>query len=246
MTRRCGNRVEGGIYLEVPLSAYGEPIESFICDTAIIVTDDLEIPERGVVLRTGANGQQMLLDYIGENNYPNVLDFIEEVRVQGLSRRIPANFDFSQLNGEVMYCAVHKRGYVHNEPWYRQFAQANPLRDETRGISFETPWPCPRHKHTIDGTHEQPCSAVWWHDVKPGHGVSTDKTRVVMVDQPSGPPYVAMERPKEIVPIYDQAIVLILPVQKLAVIRGRDGEHDEPLKRASKTGKGVQIVVEDA
>lgn len=242
MARRCGSRISGGIYLEVPLSEYGEPLESFICDPAIRLPADLAVPERGVVLRSGADGRMMLLDYIGENNYPNVADFIEEVRVQGLSRRIPENFDFSTLDSSVLYCAIHRKGYVHNEPWYRQWALEHPLKS-TDGVSVETGWPCPLHKHTIDGTHEQPCSAVWWHDIKPGHGVPTEVERAVRVEQPEGPPYLALERPKEIVPIYDDAIVLILPVVKLAVIRGKDGEHDKAFTKASKAK--INVTLED-
>lgn len=243
MTRRCGKRIVGGIYLEVPLVEYGEPLESFICDPAIRVTDELSVPERGMVLRAGAHGRMMLLDYIGENNYPNVADFIEEVRQQGLSRRIPENFDFGSLDSSVVYCAIHRKGYVHNEPWYRQYAQEHGLKGEN-GITTEAGWPCPKGTHTIDGTHEFPCSGVWWHDIRPGHGVKTGVERVVEVEQPGGPPYHALERPKEIVPIYDDAIVLILPVVKLSVIRGQDGEHDRPLTKASKAK--IDVTLEDA
>lgn len=245
MARRCGNRIQGGVYIELPLSKYGEPIESFICDPAIIVTADLAVPERGVVLRTGPGGQQMLLDYIGENNYPNVLDFIEEVRTQGLSRRIPENFDFSQLTEDVVYCAIHKKGYVHNESWYRQYARDTPLvRDDD--TKLDTPWPCPHAKHKRDEDRDFPCSAVWWHDIRPGYGVKTDITRRVAVEQAEGPPYIGLERPAGIVPVYDDAIIMILPVRKIAVIRGEDGEHEEAMKKASKTGKGVEVTLEDA
>jgi len=243
MTRRCGNRQVGGVYIDLPLSKYGEPIESFICDPARIVADELEIPDRGMVLRTGSDGSLMLLDHIG-GDYPNVLDFVEEIRVQGLSRRIQENFDFSQLNARVRYCAIHKRGYVHNEPWYRQYARENPIVGED-GVARETPWPCPKGIHPIDHTNSEPCSAVWWHDISPGHGDATDKSRIVKVDQPEGGPYYAMERPKEIVPVYERAIVLVFPVVKLAVIKGPDGEHEKPLEKARNAGQGVLVTLED-
>jgi hypothetical protein len=243
MTRRCGSRVVGGIYLDLPLSKYGEPIESFICDPARIVPAELEIPDRGMVLRTGPDGSLMLLDHIGDQ-YPNVLDFIEEVRAQGLSRRIQENFDFSQLNGRVKYCATHKRGYVHNEPWYRQYAQNHPITS-VDGIPRETPWPCPKGIHPVTHTMEDPCSAVWWHDLIHGHGEPTDKSRIVRVDQPAGGPYFAMERPEEIVPIYSEAIIVVFPVVKLAVIRGKEGEHEKPIERARTVGQGVTVTLED-
>jgi hypothetical protein len=243
--RRCGSRQAGGVYLEVPLSKYGLPLEDFLCDPAIRIPDELELSTRGMILRTHEDGSQILYDWVGANNYPNVLDFVEEIRHLGLSRRIQSNFDFSQLNGKTKYCAVHPRGYVANESWYRQYAQENPLVGEF-GAKFETPWPCPRGIHPIDHTEDFPCSGVWWHDIGPGHGTPTEKTRVVTVDQPSGDPYIAMRRPLALLPVYYPAIVMVLPVVKLSVIKGPDGEHEKPLEQASKVGNGVKVSLEDA
>lgn len=233
------------MYLEIPLSQYGVPLEDFLCCPARVIPDELELPTRGMVLRTTDDGSQILYDWIGSNNYPNVLDFVEEIRAAGLSRRIQSNFDFSQLNGNVKYCAVHERGYVANESWYRDYARANPIVGSD-GIKRQTPWPCPRGLHALDHTEDDPCSAVWWHDIAPGHGRETDKERIVMVDQPAGNPYVAMERPPDLVPIYYPAIVLVMPVMRLAVIKGPDGEHEKPLANAGKVGPGVRVSLEDA
>ena len=243
MTRRCGNRIAGGIYLELGLSKYGQPIEHFLCDPAILLPDGLDIPDRGMVLH-----DNILFDHIGISNdsgYPHVLDFIEEVRAQGLSRRIQSTFDFSSLNESVRYCAIHPKGYVENESWYREYARTNTLVGED-GIERETPWPCPKGIHSVNGKHEQPCSAVWWHDLRPSYGEPTNVERIRSVNQPVGRPYMAMERPKGIVPIYSEAIVLIFPVLKLAVIKGADGEHKEALKKAEKVGSGIQVTLEDA
>lgn len=245
MSRRCGSRIAGGVYVEVPLSATGLPLEDFLCDPARLIPDELELSTRGMILRTAEDGSQILYDWIGANNYPNVLDFVEEVRAMGLSRRIQSNFDFSQLNGKTKYCAVHPRGYVANETWYRQFNQEHPILGKD-GVERTAPWPCPRGIHSIDHIEDFPCSAVWWNDITPGHGRATDIDRIVMVDQPSGKPYVAMQRPNGIVPIYEAAIVMVLPLRKLTVIRGEDGEHEKPLQAASKVGKGVQVKLEDA
>lgn len=185
----------------------------------------------------------MLLDHIGKD-YPNVLDFIEEVRQQGLSRRIQSNFEFQNLNRRVRYCAVHPRGYVHNEPWYRQYAQENPLKGDD-GISREAGWYCPRGLHPIDHKEDFPCSGVWWHDISRGHGTPTNIERMVMVEKAEGPPFRALERPKEIVPIYDRAIVLVLPVVNLVVIKGPEGEHVDPLKKAQNVGEGIRVKLED-
>jgi hypothetical protein len=244
--RRCGSRIAGGVYVEVPLSATGLPLENFLCDPAIRIPDELELPNRGMVLRTTEDGTNILYDLIGKDNYPNVLDFVEEVRAMGLSRRIQSNFDFSQLNGKTIYCAVHPRGYVANESWYREYARENPIAGDD-GISRETPWPCPKLQHTKGSNHTEPCSAVWWHDIAPGPDVSpTGYDRIVEVAQPSAPPYRAMSRPPGILPIYYPAIVLTLPLRKLSVIRGEDGEHEKPLQNAAQAGKGIQVKLEDA
>lgn len=242
--RRCGSRVAGGVYVELPLSKYGLPLEDFLCDPARVIPDELELPTRGMVLRTNEDGSKILYDWIGENNYPNVLDFVEEVRAMGLSRRIQSNFDFDQLDGTVKYCAVHPRGYVANESWYREYARENPLVGKD-GIKRETPWPCPRGLHTVNGDHDEPCSAVWWHDIAPGHGVLTEHGRIVEVEQPSARPYVAMERPHGVVPVYFPAVVMVLPLRQLTVIRGPDGEHEKPLGNAGKVRGGIKVRLED-
>lgn len=246
MARRCGSRIAGGVYIEVPLGPGGVPIEHFICDPAIRVPDGIDIPKRGMVMREGADGTHILYDWIGEDQYPNVLDFVEEVREQGLSRRISSTFEFGDLTPDVRYCAIHKRGYVHNEPDYREYVATHPfvLPD---GSTRPRPWHCPKRLHTVDGEHEEPCSGVWWQDIRSSEVQPTEILGIVRMPTALGNSYLAHPTPEEITPMYMPGIIMIFPVVKLSVIRGKDGEHDKPYEQAQKArANGIRVELEDA
>jgi hypothetical protein len=53
-----------------------------------------------------------IFDWVGSQHYPNVADFVEEVRRFGLSRRLPKTLDFSKLTAESRIFLVHDRAWV--------------------------------------------------------------------------------------------------------------------------------------
>jgi hypothetical protein len=54
------------------------------------------------------------MDWIGVEHYPTVAHFLEEVRAQGLSRRIRKNFDFSTLGPQSKIICVHRDAIITN------------------------------------------------------------------------------------------------------------------------------------
>jgi len=107
MVRGCGTRKEGGLYLVTATSPYGFPIEHFLVDPPI--------PWRGPrVLRAPmlieAGGVVHIAMTVGKTYYPYVPDIVEEIRVLGLSKRVPRDFDFTKLTpGRSRILLIHPR-----------------------------------------------------------------------------------------------------------------------------------------
>lgn len=233
--RGCGSsRVAGGIYAFCGMSPVGKPLEHFIIDPPIPVTDEegnpLQVKSRGVTLFE-YNGVWHILDKVGSKFYPNVLDYLEEVRLYGLSRRLPGNLDFSKLTRDSRIFMVHERGLVKN------------LADYER-------WCCPKQKleHRPED-HPEACAGVWWEDIEfdpkrvtPIDSEKNKKGRNVMVKLASGVHYHARLRPARIEkPEYQMAIIARFPIM-LQVVKGPNS--DENLIKARKSGLRVEEVEE--
>lgn len=141
--RGCGaSRVAGGLYA---VSGGGTtPLEEFLFCPPVLPPAGMRIAPRGVTLFQHG-GIWHIADHIGSEHYPNVADYVEEVRRLGLSRRIPANLDFSLLTrGKSRIVLLHSRAYIFN---YRD---------------LQTPYPYPRAcpKHIAGHPTEEDAAAV--------------------------------------------------------------------------------------
>lgn len=145
--RGCGTREAGGVYLTVGMGPFGRPVEDFIVDypTPIDVTQT-PVSAKGMHLVPWKDGKWLLLDWVGESNYPSPADFVEEVRKHGLSRRIASNFPFESLrNKDVTHALIHPRA-----------VNAAPV---------EVMLPCPQSCPTGNVEHlagDQRCACWWW------------------------------------------------------------------------------------
>lgn len=110
MTERgCGSREEKALYVKVEPHEEGLPIEHFLLDPAPEWTGD--VPLRSPFLVESKDGERnhMVLG-VGKKHYPTVPDFVEEARKLAVSKRIPRDFDFSQLTqGESYIILMHPR-----------------------------------------------------------------------------------------------------------------------------------------
>jgi len=223
--RGCGTRKKGGIYAVTPLGKHGQPVEAFLlCPPKLL---NFDVPVRGM-LPVVLNGTTNLIDWVGAQYYPNVADFVEEVRLFGLSRAMSPTAPFEELTAQSRLITVHPRAWIHNISEY--------------GIPY---WTCPKnirgHGFTDPGTAEVPmCAGAYWWDVTDGEPLEVaagtrqadDAERAVTRQMPSFR-YFAHCRPEGVVPEYSPAAFAAWPIAKLQVIRGEYGEHEPAIDRLS-------------
>lgn len=107
-TRGCGERKEGGLYLTVPLSPYGKPVEAFLVDPVIPWTGGtLRGPE---MFNLPDEQVKHVVLGVGASFYPYCPDYVEETRVMGISKRVSLNIDLSGLvPGESRLLLMHPK-----------------------------------------------------------------------------------------------------------------------------------------
>lgn len=235
--RGCGKRVTGGIYAEVGLSPYGRPLEDFLIDPPLVAdVDALGISAIGVTLVERA-GVTHIADLVGSDSYPNVADFVEEIRRFGLSRRLPQTLDFSLLGPGSRIVLLHSRAHIDNfDAYYETINELSCPRPGPEGAPY----------HLIGG--DECCAGLWWQDVEGGVDVDLldfGRPREVVRRMPSFT-YNAYRRPRwldppfePVEPKYRPAFFMSLPISNLAVIRAADGSHVEALDRTAKCGLPV-------
>ncbi|MGB3203637.1 MAG: hypothetical protein WBB28_01475 [Crinalium sp.] len=235
--RGCGRRKAGGVYLECQLSPYGLPIEHFIVDPPHLIEEAWRLSAKGVRLIERPRGNSSVhhvIDWVGAQYYPNVADFIEEVKRLGLSRRVPKNLDFSKLSSASRLLLVHHKAWID-------------------GIENYFPkWECPKeinfHRPSILLKQSSPrmCAGLWWHDLVGGKFINTDdegnsvdeldtliaailpdSSRLeklkVLRKMPSFE-YYGYAQPFKDKSAYRPAIFASFPCTRIAVVKGEDAE----------------------
>ena len=223
VARGCGTaRQEGGVYLTIKTAISGQPIGWFLIDPPMKLTDlNLEINPLGINL-VEHDGIYHIFDWVGSKHYPNVLDFVREAGLHGISRKISPSMDFSKLTSESRIFFAHERGFVENIE------------------SYET-WKCPKEKLGIHLCHEPEdiapnscCVGIYWEDIDPKRGdykVMSANERFVKRSFPSAAApdtvYFARLRPSHIEPVYSAAVFASFSCQNLGieVISAEDGSH---------------------
>lgn len=235
IVRGCGTRKRGGIYAECGLSPWGEPLEHFLVDPPVPVdAAALGLSPIGVTLITDpGSGATHVLDWVGEEAYPNVADFAEEVRRFGLSRRLPKTLPFARLSEKSRVVLVHRRSSV------------------AGATAYAADWrrPCPKQlpDHAEPSTAPSLCAGLWWEDVAGGVPVEPvgsgeqDDARLVRRHMPSFS-YLARTAPAGAAPDYVPAIFASFPVTRLVVIEDPEGGgHETALQRAEQAALPVEL-----
>lgn len=143
--RECGFRKEGGTYAVCPTSKNGKPIEYFIvCKPKKINRAEYNIKNIGVNLvdvetgepcpvcggtgsdkdfntckKCGGSGNEIVthvFDVVGADNYPNVADFLEEVKRLGVSRRMELETpeQYARLTKKSRLVLLHSKAVIEN------------------------------------------------------------------------------------------------------------------------------------
>jgi hypothetical protein len=263
VVRACGERIAGGVYITVPMSGNGQAVDRFLIDAPLVL--DIEtlgiaaigtaiVPRR---LQTSSGNEidtYYVIDVVGEEYYPNVADFVEEVRRYGVSRRISRLTDFSKLDANSRLILVHRRAHIANAEEYQA------ARDPER---FWCPMDIPHH---MNPEYRSMCAALFWEDIDKGLTIEANDQDAPLVvggsmryDQPGvqmhlqrrGPRatiremqtfrYRGMKRPDGVVPQYAYAAFASFPIRQIEVVEDRIGQsHVEGIEKARKA-KGIDV-----
>ena len=148
--RGCGVRQVGGLYLTSPLvpEGMGFPIGENLIDPPVPwVGGPFRTPY--LVEQEGSDGQVFdVFIWVGEEFYPTVPDFIEEVREMGISRRVPVTFNLASLTPEKS-----RMLFVHKRAKPRMAYELDPASDAPRKCS---------KGHGLSGDPDNHCVFALW------------------------------------------------------------------------------------
>jgi len=241
--RECGRRKKGKAYFTVATGPGGVPIEWFLIDPPVPVSlEEMNIRPRGVFL-IEREGVHHVYDVIGEGDYPNVADFIEEAREHGISRMAKSiSLDFSKITSDSRLIIIHRRALITN---WQELVDAMP--PEERWLAR-----CPRmldHKHSFFGRGpDEPCLGLVWHDLRKGVDVeplAESESRMRVTRQlRCGVEYHGF-RDLGLQTEHQYAIFGSFPLGQIEVIIDPDDEtHLEMFEQASAAGISVRLVEE--
>ena len=247
--RGCGTRVKGGVYLVCGLSYDGKPVEHFIVDPPLPLNDkqraDMGLTQVGIrLVESPVHNLVHVFDWVGSDSYPNVADFIEEVKRFGMSRRAPVTFDFHKLRPGSRQVLVHARACIERPEeyqldrmqkqegyhWCPKFIEAHTVTKEAVAAGYEG--------DPYDGM----CAGLWWEDVAgdgPGQ-FAPGYVRSVTRKMPSFE-YECYAPPIWAAPQYTPGIFMTLPITGIHVINDPDtGRHERAMERL----RGSKVPVE--
>ena len=240
LPRGCGLRKAGGVYAECTLGEGGVPVDACIVDPPLLVDEvALQLPKRGSVLREWG-GHWHLLDRVGEQFYPNVADKVEEIRLRGESRRLNVHsIDFAKITPATRLVLLHRRAHITNAADYYQ-----------TGDGWQQPgWQCPKHlpqHNKLAHAPDEMCAGLWWRDlvegITPLHNAEAPGLPVPVRRDLPAQAYAGWARPTGVTPIYACAVFMILPLSRIAVVRGEHDEHIAPLATAQRAQVPVALV----
>jgi hypothetical protein len=246
--RGCGYLKKGMIYSQVDTVEGGKPISYFIIDPPIEIDPDaLGISAQGVSLLPRLNpitGQPALdvdgaqiydiWDWVGTEYYPEVSDFVEEVRSFGLSRLTPKSIDYSKLSPASCHILLHKKAILDD-------ASKRFIYEWSETSNMGAP-KClkkiPIHDHPdadflrdINDT----CSKMWYHTKG-----KTAEDRILQIDLPGGVSYQMIGHPK-FAPEYTLGAFMQFPVGFFSVVVDKvENKHEEALKALETLGRALQ------
>lgn len=108
--RGCGTRDTAGVYLCLGIGPFGTlTVEDLILDPVKIWPGEWQ---RGFKILPNKLGWNDVGIFISKEDYPSFWDFVEEVRLFGISRKVSPTFPFEQLTpGQSRMVFIHARGY---------------------------------------------------------------------------------------------------------------------------------------
>jgi hypothetical protein len=209
------------------------PVEHFLLEPPRLLDNEgLGLTPIGVsLLQVGETWH--VVDWVGAQHYPNVADFVEEVRHMGLLRRLPKTLDFSKLTPQSRIVLLHARAHVDN---WKEYENTDDFT-------------CPKLSGYPQKHPDGMCIATWWHDVddavpaKKVDGVWTSHVAVTR-GMPSFD-YRGYARPEDVKPAYKVAAFASFPITRLEVINDAEGKTHVPAVEAARKAT-LPVSVEEA
>ncbi len=138
VSRGCGDREPGGVYVESGLSSKGRPLEEFLVDPPLPVPDGLDLVNKPQIWQRMLPSGEPVLDvdglpifdlliWVGAEFYPYCVDYLEETRRFGASRRLNPNLDLSLLSKSSRMILAHP--LVINTAWQQQCPPESCLKE---------------------------------------------------------------------------------------------------------------------
>jgi hypothetical protein len=263
--RGCGIREAGGVYLSTPLGPNGTPVEWFLVDPPFRVDAEMKrrlgLGNKGVKLKErpdregNPSGIWDVWDVVGQNNYPNVADMIQEIKAMGVSRRIASNEDFAKLSGQSKLLLLHERAWIDNHfDYYGSLYMENRDLEEQDKDRMASDLGCPRwmiqdltslepHSCDPEGNSGEMCLGVVYDDVEGGEELYDPSLKARTVKRTIGDTtYLARSRPGGIEPIYGLAVFGRFPIARIDVIRDlANGTHHERFAKAAASSLPVYV-----
>lgn len=230
IVRGCGVRVKGGLYLEAELGPDGIPPQQYlVCPPEPINPLDLGVTPIGVQI-VDFGGVSHVLDWVGSQHYPNVADYLAELRNHGASRRISKSVDFSRLTPESRLLLIHSRAVIKN---------AAELWQTLGGVST---WVCPVHGPGGCSEGGQTCHALYREVVEGGAADQDDGGARSVIKKIGDTTYHANSTPEGFTPEWGAGIFARLPITRIAAIRDEEsGAHDEAAAAARESSLPVTV-----
>lgn len=223
----------------------GHPLEEYLADPPVAVdvarVGISPVGIHAVEINTSEGPATWLFDWIGSEHYPNVVDFLEETRHFGVSRRAPGSLPWEKLNSRTRLVLLHARAVISDPaPYYRTESRDN------------LPCRCPQiigwdHcQRRMPKEHEagQQCARFWWQDVFNGDPVP-DRTGRRVTRTVGDTTYQAWARPVGLEPSYRVGMVARFPLPRVSVIRDREsGTHEDVFRRVQRASVPAYVADE--
>lgn len=244
VVRGCGTRTKGALYVTVGMSPLGQPLEYFITDPPVPVSQEwlatFGVTPRGQhLVQLQEDGPTHIVDWIGATHYPLPADFLEEARRHGVSRRMSTSLDYSVLTEDSRLVLIHPRGSIAN------WADYNPSQDACVKQQIGATPPLGHPQQRGDPNHETMCAALHWQSLSGAIDDPARGERAVRMPLASGEEYTGWRSPDGVTPQYQPAIIAAFKPTRLVVVKG--GEPDE-MERAHRAAakSGYRVDEEDA
>jgi hypothetical protein len=251
--RGCGERQPGGVYAETGRSPYGRDLKEFMLDPPLPLPSELDLIRKPQLWprKDPGSGQEVVdpetgkpvfdvLIQIGAAYYPEVPDYVEEVRDRGASRRLNPQMAFTRLTRHSRMLLAHPHAIIAD--WQqlsspRRCQKAVPAHDQGRWRRRAHVGPLPvdssdSREGLVNPERQGPCLFKLWEVLPREEAVAVFEREdggSVCIRQIGSTTYEYCPT-GETVTTWQTGFILALPITNIALIQYSDGSVNERAK----------------